>query len=101
MIDNPILGGRTPHNKATLLTTAEEVVNNVIHGVGSNNWDLKDVVVLCVIFQFVRGDGEGDYKRIMMVRGLERVVDVCRKVCGIADQDLDADGEREGEDLVC
>lgn len=78
------------HSKASLIRTVENTLDSLSRRIGAGN-NVKDIVLLSVVLQSVRGRGSAVTKQRWMMQGATKALSACRQYL------LDADAESSFE----
>ncbi|KAH8820668.1 hypothetical protein F5884DRAFT_57514 [Xylogone sp. PMI_703] len=78
--------GQQAWSKPSLMRIVENTLTSLISRLGTYGSDLRDAITLSVFLQSVRTDGTAEEKRELMVKGAERVLEACRKVCPLTEE---------------
>ncbi|KAG9230609.1 hypothetical protein BJ875DRAFT_150495 [Amylocarpus encephaloides] len=69
----------TPWTKHSLIRIVENTLNSHLQRLGEFGTDLKTILPLSIVLHSVRSDGSPDGKRDLMMRGIDRVLNACRR----------------------
>jgi len=67
------------HSKASLTRLVENTLDSLTHRIGESGNSLKDILLLAVVLQSVRGRGSAETKQQWMMQGAKKALSACRQ----------------------
>lgn len=68
-----------PHSKAALTRIVDTTLDGLAHRISEPGNNIKDVLLLAVVLQSVRGRGSGEAKERSMYQGAQKALSACRQ----------------------
>lgn len=69
----------SPHNKASLIRIVENTLDSLSRRIGEAGNNFKDILLLAVVLQSVRGRGSLETKQGWMMQGAKKALSACRQ----------------------
>jgi hypothetical protein len=69
----------TTHSKASLTRLVENTLDSLARRIGESGNSVKDILLLAVVLQSVRGRGSAETKQQWMMQGANKALSACRQ----------------------
>ena len=70
---------RSPHSKASLIRTVDATLDSLANRISEPGNNVKDVLLLAVVLQSVRGRGSGEAKERSIYQGAQKALSACQQ----------------------